>query len=242
MTNLQTAVADAQPTSYDRTPYKSYPFCQTHPDRLATIASLFGLMPAPVHRCRVLELGCASGGNLIPMAEQFPDGTFLGIDSSIRQVGDGLRLVESLGLGNIELRHEDIVAFPVKGQEFDYIICHGVFSWVSDEVQRRILEICRKCLAPAGIAYVSYNTYPGWHMRGMIRDIMRYRARSFETPESQLAQARGLLAFLSNSVRTENNPYGILLKNELESIGRSGRRSSAAGKPSSNGPPGPRPC
>ncbi|MEK6257902.1 MAG: class I SAM-dependent methyltransferase [Planctomycetota bacterium] len=207
-------------TSYDRVPYKSHPFPQTHPDRLATIATLFGMRPAPVERCRVLELGCASGGNLLPMADQFPNSRFVGIDASSRQIADGSELLARSGLTNVELRCQDILQFTCE-EPFDFIICHGVYSWVPDPVQQKILEICREGLAPNGVAYVSYNTYPGWHMRGMIRDIMRYRAQSFDDPRQKLNQARGLLTFLSNSVKGEHNPYGLLLRQELESIGRS---------------------
>ena len=108
--------------------------------------------------------------------------------------------------------------FPLDEPQFDYIICHGVYSWVPDAVQQKILAICSQCLAPNGVAYVSYNTYPGWRMRGMIRDIMRYRAQFFEAPAEKLNQAWGLLTFLSNSVKSENNPYGMMLRSELESI------------------------
>jgi methyltransferase-like protein/SAM-dependent methyltransferase len=155
------------------------------------------------------------------MAEQFPQSQFLGIDGSARQIEDGNRLLRELAMPNVELRHQNIMEFDAAPGEFDYIICHGVYSWVPDHVQQRILEICKRNLAPRGIAYVSYNTFPGWHMRGMIRDIMRYRAQSFEAPETQLAQARGLLTFLSNSVKSEDNAYGILLRTELAAIERS---------------------
>lgn len=219
--SLQEAAKISESTPYDRVPYKSYPFSQTHPDRLATIGILLGMTPTDVTGARVLELGCASGGNLIPMAEQYPDAHFVGIDYAGRQVEEGQEALADLGLTNIEIHHQDILEFPTEGEPFDYIICHGVYSWVPDEVQRRILEISKSRLSTNGLAYISYNTYPGWHMRGMIRDIMRYRARNFDTPESQLSQARGLLTFLSNSVSTKDNAYGILLKNELESIGRS---------------------
>ena len=206
-------------TSYDRVPYKSNPFPQTHPDRLATMATLFGMHPAAVERCRVLELGCASGGNLLPMADQFPESQFLGIDASSRQIADGQELLNRSGLTNVELRCQDILQFA-SDQQFDFIICHGVYSWVPEPVQQKILDICRQHLSPQGVAYVSYNTYPGWHMKGMIRDIMRYRGQSFDDPRQKLDQARGLLAFLSNSVKGDNNPYGLLLKQEVESIGR----------------------
>lgn len=211
---------DLSQTSYDRVPYKSHPFSQSHPNRLATIASLFGLQPPPIHSARVLELGCAGGGNLVPMAEQFPSCSFLGIDASSRQIADGQELLKEVGFSNVELRFQDILDFPAGEQKFDYIICHGVYSWVPDAVQQKILSICSQSLTSNGIAYVSYNTYPGWRMRGMIRDIMRYRAQFFDTPGEKLSQARGLLAFLSNSVKSENNPYGMMLRQELESLDR----------------------
>ncbi len=120
----------APATSYDRVPYKSHPFRQSHPDRLAVIATLHGMSPPPIERARVLELGCASGGNLLPIADQFPEGMFLGLDLSSRQIQDGQRLIERAGLKNVELRHQDILAFDAPPESFDDILCHGVFSWV----------------------------------------------------------------------------------------------------------------
>ena len=151
-------------TSYDEVPYKSFPFPQSHPDRLATVATLFGMTPPPVEHCRVLELGCSSGGNLIPLAEQLPESRLVGIDASQRQIADGQETVRALGLTNIDLQQRDIASVRPEFGEFDYIIAHGVFSWVPNAVQDCILEICARNLAPQGIAYVSYNTYPGWHM------------------------------------------------------------------------------
>lgn len=208
-----------QPISYDTVPYKSLPFPQSHPDRLATIAAIFGIPAPPLDECRVLELGCASGGNLLPMGDQLPAGHFLGIDASPRQIEQGQKVLAASGLNNIELRCQNIMEFA-DDDRFDFIVCHGVFSWVPAAVQCRILEICRIHLKPGGVAYISYNTYPGWHIRGMIRDIMRYRARSFDNPADQLNQARGLLTFLSQSIKGEDNPYGLLLRQELESISK----------------------
>lgn len=208
----------AKPNSYDEVPYKSYPYRQTHPDRLATIATLFGMQPPAIGECRVLELACASGGNLIPLAFQLPGATFLGVDLSARELVEGQAMIEALGLVNIELRHADILELGPDLGEFDYIIAHGVYSWIPDVVQARLLEICRRHLSPQGVAYVSYNTYPGWRMRGMIRDMMCYRARSFDTPSDRLHQSRALLDFLSRSVPTEDNAYGILLKDELNQM------------------------
>jgi methyltransferase-like protein/2-polyprenyl-3-methyl-5-hydroxy-6-metoxy-1,4-benzoquinol methylase len=205
-------------TSYDEVPYESYPFAQTHPDRLATVATLLGMSPPPVDHCRVLELGCASGGNLLPMAQNLPNSSFMGIDFSEREVAEGRKMAEALGLRNVELRRLNILSVNEGFGRFDYIICHGVYSWVASPVQDKILEICASNLSPNGVAYVSYNTYPGWHMRGMIRDMMSYHAQQFREPLVRVKQARNLLDFLAKSVAQENTPYSLLLKSELESL------------------------
>ncbi len=211
-------MAQSVENAYDALPYMSMAFPQTHPDRLAVIARLFGMTTAPLARCRVLELGCASGGNLIPMALDLPEASFLGIDLSGRQIADGKATIAKAGLSNVELRQMDIMDVDKSLGTFDYIIAHGVFSWVPTHVQEQMFRVCAQNLAPNGVAYVSYNTYPGWHMRGMIRDMMRYHVKSFPDATVRVQQARALLDFLAQSVPTENNAYGIVLKAELEML------------------------
>ena len=200
---------------YDEAPYESHPFPESHPDRLATMALLFGMQPAPVHKCRVLELGCAAGGNLIPMAAQFPESEFLGIDLAVRQIANGKAQIAALRLRNIWLLHQNILDFDVRAGEFDYIICHGVYSYVPNNVQEKILAICKRQLEPQGVAYISYNTYPGWHFRDMVRDMVIYHTRQLTDSVERVAQARTLLHFLGQVVPRENNAYGTMLQNEL---------------------------
>src|SRR5262249_5436251 len=140
----------------------------------------------------------------------------LGIDLSARQVADGRKVVEALGLTNVELKHLSVAEVDAGYGAFDYIVCHGVYSWVPAPLQEKILEICATNLAPQGVAYVSYNTYPGWHMRGMLRDIMCYHSRHFTDPRERVGQARALLDFLARSVPRKGGPYGLLLKEEVE--------------------------
>lgn len=211
----------AEHTSYDEVPYESQSFPQSHPDRLATLGRLFGLSPTPINRCRVLELGCASGGNLIPMAYHLPESEFVGVDLSKRQVEMGQQTIHDLGLENIRIKHASITDVDSSWGVFDYIIAHGLYSWVPDEVQEKILAVSSDNLAPKGIAYVSYNTFPGWHMREMVRHMMLYHANQFEESSKRIEQARALMDFLGRSVPTEDNYYGMLLKNELELIRRS---------------------
>ncbi len=204
--------------AYDEVLYESHPFSQTHPNRLATIGKLFGMTPAPLGKCRVLELGCSSGGNIIPLAERYPGSEFVGIDASAKQIALGQETLQALSLPNLRLLHEDILKFSPEFGKFDYIIAHGVFSWVPRDVQDAILQICHDHLATSGIAYISYNTNPGWRLRGMIRDIMTYRARNIKNPAEKLRESRALLDFLAESVPTKNNAYGILLADEVNHI------------------------
>jgi methyltransferase-like protein/SAM-dependent methyltransferase len=208
--------ARIQCNAYDEVPYRSYPYAQSHPARLATVATLLGLRPAAVAKCRVLELGCCTGGNIIPMAEQLPEAQFTGVDFSARQISDGCGAIQQAGLSNVRLLHKDILEIDAEFGEFDYIIAHGVYSWVPPQVQAKILQICKQNLSPNGVAYVSYNTLPGWRMRGIIRDIMLYRARNLPNPSERLNRSRELINFLAESVSEENNPYGVLLRKELE--------------------------
>jgi methyltransferase-like protein/SAM-dependent methyltransferase len=206
------------PTSYDDVPYDSHSYPQSHPARLATVAALFGLSPPPLDGCRVLEMGCASGGNLLPLALAYPDSRFVGVERSARQSALGRLLATELGLTNVEIRHGDILGISEADGLFDYIVCHGVYSWVPRPVQEAILAVCARNLRPGGVAYVSYNTYPGWKQLGMLRDMMLFHARRFPTPGQQVSQARGLLDFLSKWVPEQDDPYGLLLKKTTEGL------------------------
>ena len=210
-------MADPPPTTYDELPYINRAFPQTHPDRIGTIARLFGLHPPDPRTCRVLELGCASGDNLIPMALGLPDARFVGIDLSLRQVEEARQTVEALALANIELSRHDIADVDASWGAFDYIICHGVYSWVPAPTREKILAICRENLAPNGVAYVSYNTLPGWHIRGMIRDMMIYHAAPYQGAAAKVRQARALLDFLAQSVPA-TQAYGMMLRQEQDAI------------------------
>lgn len=196
---------------YDTVPYDSHPFPQTAPEHLEALAFLFGLdAPAPA-KSRVLELGCAAGGNVIPLAARHPDASVLGVDLSSVQVAQGVKAVEQAQLKNIELRAANIADIDASFGKFDYIICHGVYSWVPGPVQDAILRVCSENLAPNGVAYVSYNVYPGWKAREIVRDAMILRGGPRDTPEEKLAYARGMLEFLEESARQDS-----VLKKTLE--------------------------
>jgi len=205
-------------TSYDEFPYQSVPLRQTHPDHLATVASLFGFDAPDVARARVLEIGCGSGGNLIPMAASYPGSPFVGIDLSAVQIAHGTTEIEALGLRNIRLKAIDVMAFDQAEGAFDYIIAHGIYSWVPAPVQDRILALCASLLAADGIAFVSYNTLPGWRMLSTVREAMLYHTRDVEDPQARIAKARATLDFLAEAVPERDSAYGRLLRLAAEHI------------------------
>ncbi len=186
---------------YDATPYISNSFPQSAPGQLAAIAHLFGLDVPDVSSSRVLEIGCAGGGNLIPFAAAHPGARAVGIDLSQVQIEQGRARVGALGLDNLELIAGDIARMDLTGLgQFDFIIAHGVYSWVPDEVQNALLAAVRGALAPDGVCYVSYNTYPGWKSKEVLRDAMLLASGSSETPVDKVRAARGMVDFLEEVV------------------------------------------
>ena len=217
---VEDSVGELDQYSYDEVPYPSHPFEATHPDNIYTLAKLFKLDVTVPDNASILELGCASGGNIIPMAVQLPNARIVGIDLSQKQIDDGNRTVDSLGLKNIQLVAGDFNSLDASFGKFDYILCHGVFSWVPPHAQERIFEIFRDFLTPNGIAYVSYNAFPGWFMRGMIRQMMLYHTSGVASRSERPQQARALLSFLVDSTEGQETPFAKFLKSELDMLAK----------------------
>ena len=201
---------------YDIVPYEDCPLIQTKPDNLGLIAKLFGLDSAPPDNCRVLELGCASGGNIIPLAYYWPNSKFTGIELSERQAALGNQLIEELQLSNIRIIQENILALDGKLGTFDYVIAHGVYSWVPAEVQNHILKLIPEILAPHGVAFISYNTYPGWHFRMAVRDMMLHPSQAGTPAEKKRDNGMAMLHKLATGLPDSNSLSEKWLKKETE--------------------------
>ncbi|WP_238367501.1 methyltransferase regulatory domain-containing protein [Mesobacterium pallidum] len=210
-------MTDAPGGFFNDLPYTSYPFPDTRPEQMAALGVALGLTPPPVATARVLELGCASGGNLIPLAARYPGARFLGIDLSQRHVEIAGDRIAALGLTNIEIRQGDLGEDGLDPGPQDYIIAHGLYSWVPAGVQGRILDLLGRCLAPDGIGYVSYNVLPGWQQRKIVRDIFQFDDDPARSPADRVARGRWLLEQLAKG-SSDKTTYGQLLRQEAEAL------------------------
>jgi methyltransferase-like protein/2-polyprenyl-3-methyl-5-hydroxy-6-metoxy-1,4-benzoquinol methylase len=207
-------------TDYDTTPYTSNSFPQSAPGHLAAIAHLFGLETPEVSTARVLEIGCAAGGNLIPFAAAHPQAHVVGIDLSQVQVDQGRTRAQALGLNNLQLLADDIARMDLDALgQFDFIIAHGVFSWVPEEVQEALLSTFRRLLAPEGVAYMSYNVYPGWKAKEIVRDAMLLASGDTATADEKVREARGMADFLEEVAPADGVLSRVLAMSRAHALG-----------------------
>jgi len=202
---------------YDQVHYDTFPRRQTHPDRLASVARLFGMDPAPIPTCRVLEIGCGDGGNLIPMAYYLPGGCFTGIDLAAEPIAAGRTMADALDLRNLTLKVADLRDIGRQYSEFDYIVAHGLYSWIPPDVRDRLMAVCSERLAPQGVAFISYNVLPGRAVMQMLRDMMRYHTRDVAEPAPRIEQARAFLHFLREG-RQLSPKWQALMEEEVKNL------------------------
>jgi SAM-dependent methyltransferase len=202
---------------YDRIHYPLLTHSYTHPDRLAVVGRLMGLMPADAASCSVLELGCGSGVNIIAMAELLPGSRFVGIDYSQGQIEAGKAIASRVGVTNVELQAADVLDLPDAFGRFDYIIAHGFYSWVPNPVRQKAMRLIKHSLAPRGIAFVSFNAYPGWHQFGALREMMLYRTRDIADPAEKVLAARAFVAMVAET-QSDDDPFGLLVREYSSSL------------------------
>ncbi|TNH06742.1 methyltransferase regulatory domain-containing protein [Testudinibacter sp. TR-2022] len=210
---MDTTLLQKNAKSYDDFPYVSHPFAKSFPPLHQAIGQLFGLNPPDLTQARILELGCASGGNIIPITFFYPEVEVVGVDLSQVQIAQGLQIVEQMGLQQrVKLHHLSITDIPESFGLFDYIICHGVYSWVPDFVQSGIFDVIRKHLKSDGIAYISYNVYPGWKSLEIARDAMLFHTRDIQDPVAKVEHAKAMIGYMHEKA-PENTMFKRIMQN-----------------------------
>ena len=195
---------------YDAVGYVGRSNPLSHPDVLATVATLHGLSPPAVASCRVLDVGCGDGANLLPMAAALPDGQFVGCDLSPRAISVAREAVAQLGLGNVTLVEGDLRELPDAFGQFDYVVAHGFYSWVPPAVRDALLALAAARLSPNGLLFVSYNAYPGCHVRRAAWETLRFHVEPLEGARARLDAARALAAALAEPGRVQDETDALL--------------------------------
>lgn len=204
-------------TAYDEVAYPGHAYPQTHPTRLAAIGQLLGLAPQNPAHCRVLELACGDGINVISMGTALPQSEFVGIDLATRAVAAGQELIGEIGLSNVKLHAGDASALPAGLGKFDYVIAHGVYSWVDDAVRDGLVKTIKAHLAPGGIAYVSFSCFPGAYFRQLARELMSFHTGKIGDPAARLAHGIDFLRF-AREAHALKSAYGAALDQEIARV------------------------
>lgn len=189
--------------AYDEVPYDTEANAEAHPRAMATVGRLFGLSPAPPGAARVLEIGCGDGEHMIAAASYLPRARFVGFDLAAEAIARGRAAAEACGVANVELYHRDVVDVRAhglraeSGSAFDYVVAHGVYSWVPEAIRRDTLAVMRAALAPGGLAFVSVNALPGWELRRALRAVMREASAEREGAREKVEAALAAVATLA---------------------------------------------
>ena len=211
--------------TYESTPYTSRAFKASSPLRLEAISALFGFKSKELGGCRVLELGCSFGANIIYAALNAPSAEFVGIDISPVHIQKAQKIAKDIGAKNLEFLEADICEIIADEKalkslgKFDYIIAHGLYSWVDDRVKDALFMLISKTLSQNGLAYVSFNAYPGWKQRDILRDLMLFSTSHLERDDERLSRAKSVLKALlgyANSFDENSEQRAVFSKAFLE--------------------------
>lgn len=208
-----------QPNPYDELPYRSHLVEWAAPERLALASLLHGGPRAPLDEYRVLELGCGDAANLLPLAYYRRHAAFVGVDGAGSRIAISQARKAALCLSNLEFIHSDFLTAGKRvSGEFDYIIAHGVLSWIPDQVRDAILGLCSQRLRPGGLLYLNYNTRPGWNVRGLVREFLLAQTGQITALPSRAQLAQEVSAQLASSLAENEHPYSKLLANEFRFV------------------------
>ncbi len=209
----------SQANHYDVLPYRSRTVEWTSPERLALAAILHGGPRVEVRKFRYLEVGCGDGSNILPLAFYRPDAQFIGIDNSQRAIEVATERARALELRNLRFVCADLgeTAWR-KNLECDFIVAHGVFSWISDASRADLLRLVSEHLAERGLVYINYNARPGWDIRGLVRDFLIRNTATETVLDLRCERARTLAAHAVQSFAALDDPYAQLMRREFNFV------------------------
>jgi SAM-dependent methyltransferase len=167
---------------------------------LATAALLLGHRPPDLARpFRWAELGCGHALSAAVFASAHPQAEFWGFDFNPAHIDSARQLATGAGLANLHVEEASFAELAGRPDaalpQFDFIVAHGVYSWIGRDAQLQIIDFLRRRLAPGGLAYLGYNALAGWATIMPLRPIMHLLAEANPGPRD--AAVPGILDFLN---------------------------------------------
>ena len=152
------------------------------------------------------ELGFGQGVSVNIHAAANP-GHYLGTDFNPAHAAHARQLAAVCGSGArlLDDSFEQLLARPDLPQ-FDSISLHGIWTWVSRENQRCIVEFARRHLKPGGLLYISYNCFPGWSPAYPLRQLFALHDRFGKAAGGAVQRVEAALQF-SEALLAANPAY-----------------------------------
>ncbi len=178
--------------------YTSGVYLETAPAHLSACALLGGSRAPDASRpFRHLELGCGTGMGACMLAAANPHAEFVGIDFNPSHVAAAQALIASAGLDNVRVEEASFAELAgarggVLGR-FDYVVAHGVWTWIGPEAQADLVGALDRCVRPGGVVYMGYNNMAGWASSLTLQRLIADHAA--RTPGDSLARVRAAVKF-----------------------------------------------
>ncbi len=180
-------------------------FSELNPHLLAYTAYIMGYEIPDVHKpFTYCELGCGSGFSLLTYAAANPHGFFIGVDFNTQHIKEAKEAAKKSNLTNILFIEKSIADILDDIPDCDFIVMHGVYSWVHSDIKKAIRTFIDKKLKSTGLSLISYNTFPGWHIYAPLRMMMQEYALGLT--ENRLEDAKEGLSFL-DFLKSHNTEY-----------------------------------
>ncbi len=179
---------------------------QTSPAHIMAVAHLYGIQAPALEKARVLELGCGTGGNLLPFVLAYENSQAIGIDLDDALIEQGLQTLQAMSVENVQLAAvglDDLLNSDLG--KFDYIIIHGHFATISNTIRTALLAWVKVHLSERGVACISWSTYPGYKTAEVLQDALQLHSSLAQTPAERVSSARAMLTFMSLGL-SEANP------------------------------------
>ena len=168
-------------------------FSELNPHMIRCSALMRGFrVPDSIH-FTYCELGCGTGHSLLLYAAANPQARFIGIDLSEEHIHYAEQRASKLGIKNCEFICADLTELHSL-PSCDYIVMHGLYTWVQESVQESIHRLIKSSLKENGLVLVSYNAYPGWHVyEPLLKMFREYSMHLSDEPFHNAEQGLGFL-------------------------------------------------